>query len=198
MHCINTSIIYGFLCFGFYFYLLRKIPFEKPQPCVSELKWIWVCPPLVHNSWGTPSFLKSHREQWRQRSELVNEDSGVQQWLVERRTAFLNVEYVPGYCVPTTQGGSKKPWNLFIKNCVFILTCLNFSHLQSTLHLMRCTYQGFFSTTQNSSWTHRFWCLLVLLPFFVSRLPHQQNVSLWGIFSSRETKRKSPQARSGE
>ena len=34
--------------------------------------------------------------------------------------------------------------NLFIKNIVFIPTCLNFSHLQSTLHLMRYTYQDLF------------------------------------------------------
>ena len=40
-----------------------------------------------------------------------------------------------------------------------------------------------FCTAQNSFWTHRFWCLIVLLPFFVSPLPHQQNVSLWGLFS---------------
>ena len=32
--------------------------------------------------------------------------------------------------------GDPKYWNLFIKNCVFILTCLNLSHLQSTRHLM--------------------------------------------------------------
>ena len=29
------------------------------------------------------------------------------------------------------------------------------------IHLLRC-----FSTSQNSFWTHQFWCLLVLLPFF--------------------------------
>ena len=29
---------------------------------------------------------------------------------------------------------------------------------------------------------HRFWCLLVLLLFFVSPLPHWQNVSHWGLF----------------
>ena len=27
----------------------------------------------------------------------------------------------------------------------------------------------------------------MLLPFFVSPLPHQQNISLWGLFSSRKT-----------
>ena len=46
--------------------------------------------------------------------------------------------------------GTKKHWILFIKKCVFILTCLNFSHLQSTLHLMHYTYQDVFSTAQNS------------------------------------------------
>ena len=37
------------------------------------------------------------------------------------------------------EGGPKTSQNLFIKNCVFILTCLNFSHLESTLHLMQHT-----------------------------------------------------------
>ena len=38
-------------------------------------------------------------------------------------------------------GRQKIPWNMFIKNCVFILTCLNFGHLQSTLHLMQYAYR---------------------------------------------------------
>ena len=42
------------------------------------------------------------------------------------------------------KGGPKKPQNLFLKSCVFILTCLNFSHLQSTLYLMQYTYQDLF------------------------------------------------------
>ena len=43
--------------------------------------------------------------------------------------------------------------SLFIKYCVFILTCLNFSRLQSALHLMQYTYQNIFSTAHflNSS-----------------------------------------------
>ena len=48
----------------------------------------------------------------------------------------------------------------------------------------------FFFLCSNQFWTCQFWCLLVLLLFFVSSLPHQQNVSLWGHFSSGETKRK--------
>ena len=37
-----------------------------------------------------------------------------------------------------TSGGPKNQ-NLFTKNCAFILTCLNVSHLQSTLCLMQST-----------------------------------------------------------
>ena len=51
---------------------------------------------------------------------------------------------------------------------------------------MQCTYWDS-STAQNSFWTCLFWCLLVLLPFFLfgfPPLPHQQNVSLSGLFSS--------------
>ena len=81
-----------------------------------------------------------------------------------------------------------KTQNLFIKNCVSTLMCLNFSHLPSIFHLMQYTYTDIFSTAQNSFWTHRSWCLLVL-PFFVSPLPHWQNISLYGLFSSIETKK---------
>ena len=48
--------------------------------------------------------------------------------------------------IPVYEGGThEKHLNFFIKNCVFILTCLNFSHLQSPLHLMQYTYQDLFS-----------------------------------------------------
>ena len=47
----------------------------------------------------------------------------------------------------------------------------------------------FFSTAQNSFWTHWFWCLLVLLPFFVSSLPHPQNICIWGLFLLGQTKK---------
>ena len=73
----------------------------------------------------------------------------------------------------------------FIKYCVFTLTCWTAVTSKycpfDVMHLWRL-----FSTAQNSFWTHSFWCLLVL-PFFISPLPHQQNVSLWGLISSRET-----------
>ena len=86
------------------------------------------------------------------------------------------------------EGGPPKNQDLFTENCVSVLTCLNFSHLQSPLHLMQCTYWDVFSTAQNSVWTHQFWCLLVLLQSFVLPLLHRQNVSIWGLFSSGETK----------
>ena len=50
--------------------------------------------------------------------------------------------------------GGTQILSLFIKNCVFILTCLNFSDFQSTLHLMQYTYQDFFFTAQNSFLTY--------------------------------------------
>ena len=84
------------------------------------------------------------------------------------------------------------------KKCVFILTCLNFSHLRSTLYLTNTPILMFFYTAQNSFWTCLFWWFLVLLPFLVSPLPHQQNVSLWGCFSPGETEKKSLGTRPGE
>ena len=63
------------------------------------------------------------------------------------------------------RGGPKPPE--FIYKKLSILTCLNFSHLQSTHCLMQYIHQDFFSTAQNSFWNCRFWCLLALLPFFV-------------------------------
>ena len=61
------------------------------------------------------------------------------------------------------RGTQKKKF--IYKKCVFILTSLNFSHLQNTLHLMQYTYQDVFFTAQNSFWTGSFWCLLGLLQF---------------------------------
>ena len=42
------------------------------------------------------------------------------------------------------EGEPQKIQNLFITMCVFILTCFNFSCLQSSLHLMQYTYRDFF------------------------------------------------------
>ena len=65
------------------------------------------------------------------------------------------------------------------KKLYFFLMCLNFSHIRSTLHLMEYTYHFF---PLLSFWTCQFWCFSVLLLCSVSLLPHQQNVSLWGLF----------------
>ena len=46
--------------------------------------------------------------------------------------------------------GNPQNLEFIYKHCIFILTCLNFSHLQSTLHLMQYTYQDIFSPDQNS------------------------------------------------
>ena len=47
-----------------------------------------------------------------------------------------------------------------------------------------------FFPAQNSFWTCWFGCLLALLTFFVSLLPHPQNISLWGLFFSWGNKNK--------
>ena len=88
--------------------------------------------------------------------------------------------------------------NLCTYMFTYILTWLNFSHLQSSLHLMQYTYGNVLSTAQNGFWTCWFWWLLELLLFFVSLIPHGQNVSLWGLFSLGETKKKSLRETLGE
>ena len=92
-------------------------------------------------------------------------------------------------------GGPKIKWNVCIKNLFKLLKLQSPSkHFPfDAIHLLR-----HFSTIQNSFWTRGFSCDLVLLPFFVAPLPHWQNVALWGLFSSGETKKKSLGARSGE
>ena len=90
-----------------------------------------------------------------------------------------------------TRGTQKM--ELIFKTCVFILTCLNFSHLQSTLHLTKYTIWDIFSTAQNSFSPLQLLCLLVLLLFLVSPLPPQQNISLWGLFSPGKQKQKATQ-----
>ena len=95
---------------------------------------------------------------------------------VTKGNIFFNVYF-------SIWGGTPKHSELMHKNCVFILTRLNFSHLQSTLQLMWYGYQA----------RLLFCCLKQLLnlsvwmPFsasagFVSLVPHQGNISLWGLF----------------
>ena len=47
------------------------------------------------------------------------------------------------------------------------------------------------ATPAGAKFIHQFWCLLVLLPFFMSPLPHQQNISLWGLFYIQGNKKMS-------
>ena len=52
------------------------------------------------------------------------------------------------------RGRGAQNTEFILRNCAFILTCLNFSHLQSTFHLMQNTCQDFiqlFKTVLNSS-----------------------------------------------
>ena len=70
-----------------------------------------------------------------------------------------------------TRGDPPKP-DFIHKNCIFILTCLNFSHLQSTLYLMQYNYRESFPLCKTGFWTHQLWSLLVLLPFFYVLLYH--------------------------
>ena len=46
-----------------------------------------------------------------------------------------------------------------------------------------------FFTAQISFWTHRFWCFLGLLAFFVSPLSHWQTISFPGIFHPGKQKK---------
>ena len=84
-------------------------------------------------------------------------------------------------------GGTQKR-NLFIKNCLSICTSLNFSHLQNILHLMQHTYWDVFPLLK-TVFELIDWCLLVLLPFFVSPLPHQQTFPFGEFFHPGETKK---------
>ena len=74
--------------------------------------------------------------------------------------------------------------NFCICSYMFKLQSCSEYSLFDAIHLLKC-----FSTAQSSFWTCQFWCLLVLLPFFVSPFPHQQNVSLWGLFHPGKQKK---------
>ena len=75
------------------------------------------------------------------------------------------------------------------KKCVFILTCLNFSHLQSTLYVMQYTYWDVSPTVKTVFELVHTDVFLCFCHFF-SPLPHQQNVFLWGLLHLEETKKK--------
>ena len=93
----------------------------------------------------------------------------------------------------TVMRGDPQNWNLFIKNCVFILTHLNFSHLQSTLHVMQYIYRDFFSSTQ------KFLKSFIFMPFSASAVfcftssPSAKRFSLkiFFIWGNKQTNKKS-------
>ena len=57
----------------------------------------------------------------------------------------------------------KEPWNLFIKSCVLTFTCLNFSHLQSTLHWCNTPTNTFYF-----HWSQQFLNSSILMSFSAS------------------------------
>ena len=78
------------------------------------------------------------------------------------------------------------------QNRIFLLKIVYsymFKHQSPLLSIGCNTPIEMFSHCSKSFLSHQFWCLLVFLDiFFASPLPHQQNVSLLGLFSSKETK----------
>ena len=62
-------------------------------------------------------------------------------------------------------GNPKKAQNWFIKSCVFILTCLNFSTLQNLLHWVQQTYRDGFSHCSRQFLDSSILMPLALLPF---------------------------------
>ena len=89
-----------------------------------------------------------------------------------------------------------KKWNLFIKSCVFL--CVYTSDPFKVLSIWCRTPIKMFFPLCKTVFEYRFWWLSGLLLFFVSPLPPQQNISLWGLFSSGETKKKDARVRLGE
>ena len=71
---------------------------------------------------------------------------------VENPPIFCFAQCLYIYVAHVISRRTPQNWNFFIKNCVYY-TCLNFSHLQSVLHLVQYTYRDIFSTAQNSFWT---------------------------------------------
>ena len=57
---------------------------------------------------------------------------------------FIFVNYTSIFKLWLIYKGVPPKMEFICKKCVFTLTCLNFSHLQTTLHLMQYTYQDVF------------------------------------------------------
>ena len=103
------------------------------------------------------------RQNWLSENNTKNDDYFMMVAGSFTKMKCLNV-YVSNYM--TSKIWEVPPSWIIYKNFVFILTYLNFSHLQSAFHLMQYTYWDVFSFAQNNFWTCWLWCLLVLLLFF--------------------------------
>ena len=100
-----------------------------------------------------------------------------------------------------TYKGKPPKRNLFIKKlCIYSHTFKLQSRSQyspfDAMHLLRFC----FPLLKTIFELFQFWCLLGLPLFFISPLPHQQNLPFCGLFSSRQTNNqtKSLRVRSGE
>ena len=87
--------------------------------------------------------------------------------------------------------GETPPKNrhLFIKMCVFSLTCLNFSHLQSTLHLMQGTYWDVFPLLKTSFELVNFGAFYCFCHFLFHLFHISKMFPFEDFFSSGETKK---------
>ena len=84
-------------------------------------------------------------------------------------------------------GGTQK-MEFICKNCVFSLTCLNFSHLQHTLHLMQYTYWDVFSHGSKQFLNALTLMLLSAPAFFCFTSSTCAKCFLLGIFFIPETR----------
>ena len=80
--------------------------------------------------------------------------------IIKKHDPVENIELLSNLRI--YEGGPQKPRIYLLKNCVFILTRLNFSHLQSSLHLMQYTYRDVFLLLKTA------FELIDLMPFSVS------------------------------
>ena len=92
-----------------------------------------------------------------------------------------------------TRGYPNNP-RIYLYNIVYILL-----HVQTSVTFkVQYTYWDVFYTVQNSVWTGRFWCLLMLLLFFLHLFHISKTFPFKDFFPPRETNKKSLRVKSGE
>ena len=118
---------------------------------------------------------------WSPWSQLWKTLTVLERWDLNTRAQRENVIYFTFFMVQTTSVNPKTPEFICKKMCIYLyILKLQSSSKYSAfdaIHLSR----HFFYTAQNSFWTARYWCLLVLL-FSVSPLPQWQNISLEDVY----------------